>query len=61
MADSSLSTRRDFFRGTLLAAAGITLNMPALARNPRKGKMRIGMISDVHQDIMHDAMDRLRA
>ena len=61
MADSFSSTRRDFFRGTLLAAAGLTLNVPALARNSRKGKMRIGMISDVHQDVMHDAMDRLRA
>lgn len=56
-----ISARRDFLRSALWASVGVTLPIPALCRSPRKGKVRIGMISDVHQDVMHDAVERLRA
>ncbi len=61
MAELPQPLRRDFLRCTLLTSIGMTLPIPALSYSGRRGKMRIGMISDVHQDVMHDATDRLRA
>jgi len=53
--------RRHFLTRSLGAAAALTLPLPALARSTAKGKLRIGMISDIHQDVMHDGMKRLAA
>jgi 3',5'-cyclic-AMP phosphodiesterase len=61
MAHTKLTARRDFLRSSIMASCGISLSIPALCNSARKGKLRIGMISDVHQDVMHDAEDRLRA
>jgi predicted phosphodiesterase len=55
-----LSRRRFLARATGTAAA-LTLPLPALARakGKGKGKVRVGMISDIHQDVMHDGLRRL--
>lgn len=54
--------RRDFLRQSSLLAAGATASFPLpLAASGRKGKVRIGLIADVHQDIMHDGPARLQA
>lgn len=51
--------RRHFLARVSGTAAALALPLPALARADGKGKIRIGMISDVHQDVMHDGMHRL--
>jgi len=47
------------------AAAGTLLAAPALRRlradAPASGKIRLGLISDVHQDVMHDGVERITA
>ena len=53
--------RRRFLASSFGTAAALTLPLPALARANAKGKLRIGMISDIHQDVMHDGMSRLAA
>jgi len=53
--------RRHFLARVSGTAAALALPLPALARATGKGKIRIGMISDVHQDVMHDGMHRLGA
>ena len=63
-----MTTRREFLKTSLalttsLAASAIVA--PALLRasedQPASGKLTIGMITDVHQDIMHDATERITA
>lgn len=54
-------TRRRFLARATGTAAALSLPLPALARAPGKGKVRIGMISDIHQDVMHDGIKRLGA
>jgi 3',5'-cyclic-AMP phosphodiesterase len=51
--------RRGFLGYSLGAVAALGIPLPALARGGGKGKIRIGMISDIHQDVMHDGMQRL--
>lgn len=51
--------RRRFLSRSLGTAA--TLPLPALASTKQRGKIRIGMISDIHQDVMHDGIKRLNA
>lgn len=54
--------RRHFIKGTGLATAGAFLSFPLpLGAAGSKGRLRIGLIADVHQDIMHDGPARLRA
>ena len=53
--------RRRFLGRTLGAAGALAIPLPALARSAAKGRLRIGMISDVHQDVMHDGIRRLGA
>lgn len=62
-----MSTRRQFLRdagGLVIGAAcsGSTWSAPGLlgAEAP-KSPVRIGLIADVHQDIMHDGVERLTA
>lgn len=56
--------RRRFLASTA-AAAGTLLAAPALRRlradAPATGKIRLGLISDVHQDVMHDGVERIAA
>lgn len=52
-------SRRRFLTTTLGAAA--VLPLPALARSNAQGQLRIGLISDIHHDVMHDGMQRLTA
>jgi 3',5'-cyclic AMP phosphodiesterase CpdA len=54
-------SRRHFLAGASATAAALALPLPALAAANGNGKIRIGMISDVHQDVMHDGMKRLAA
>ncbi len=53
--------RRCFLTRSLGATAALTLPLPALARANARGTIRIGMISDIHQDVMHDGIERLGA
>lgn len=54
--------RRTFIKqgGLLAAAATVSFPLP-LGAAERKGRLRIGLIADVHQDIMHDGPARLQA
>lgn len=54
-------TRRCFLKGTLGAAAALTLPLPALARSSATGKLRFGVITDIHHDVMHDGIARVSA
>lgn len=56
----NLNRRRFLMRASGTAAA-LTLPLPALAGTNAKGKVRIGIISDIHQDVMHDGLQRLGA
>lgn len=49
--------RRHFL--TTCAGALCILPVPALARATGAGKLRFGLITDVHQDVMHDGQQRL--
>ncbi len=53
-------SRRRFLAGGIGASAAC-LTLPALARSAAKGKFRLGVITDVHHDVMHDGMKRLSA
>lgn len=55
--------RRCFLKATAAAAAwsfGIDLG-PVAAAARLEGEIRIGLIADLHHDLMHDGMERLRA
>lgn len=57
-------TRRDFLRVVPVAAvAAATANRTTAGRLPVEGRaaLRFGLIADLHQDIMHDAVDRVTA
>lgn len=51
--------RRRFL--TRLSAAALSLPLPALAAAGGRGRVRLGMISDIHHDVMHDGPRRLGA
>ena len=51
-----MTNRRDFL--TTCAGALCTLPIPALAA-AGEGKVRFGLITDVHQDVMHDGPERM--
>lgn len=54
--------RRDFIsRSALLGGAAILPWNPVLANSNVSKKLRIGLIADLHQDVMHDAEERLDA
>lgn len=54
-------SRRRFLAATGAEAAALCLPLPALARAAGAGKLRIGVITDVHQDVMHDGLERITA
>lgn len=57
------ANRRTFLAGS--GAAGLTFVAPelgsAVGEAPSDGRLRLGVISDVHQDVMHDGVDRITA
>ena len=54
--------RRDFIKQSGLLGAGSVLSFPLTAgASGSGGKVRIGLIADVHQDIMHDGPARLKS
>ena len=54
--------RRAFLKGTALAATSTYLApWPAWAQQSESKPLRIGVIADIHKDVMHDADDRLSA
>ncbi len=56
------TSRREFINKAGLFTSGfiISLQAPALIRN-MEGPVRVGLIADLHQDIMHDGEKRLDA
>ena len=53
--------RRDFITKSVLAAGAITLPIDVNASNLRSKNIEIGIIADVHQDVMHDGEKRLQS
>lgn len=61
---SPIITRRTMLSWTGLGVASAVLPLPQLARaawgaSRLAGPVRLGLVADVHQDVMHDAMDRI--
>ena len=57
-----ITTRRDFFRATVVAATSIILPRQVMARLGKiKKHIKLGLITDLHQDVMHDGPARLEA
>ncbi|MCP5545104.1 MAG: metallophosphoesterase [Akkermansiaceae bacterium] len=56
-----MSTRRRFLAGAGATAAGCCFALPVLAASGGRRLVRIGLIADVHKDIMPDADERLLA
>jgi len=56
--------RREFLSAAAAAAAAVFV-APQLRRlraeAPADGRIRLGLISDVHQDVMHDGVERIAA
>ncbi|HIG85342.1 MAG TPA: hypothetical protein EYG40_03025 [Verrucomicrobia bacterium] len=62
MKQKFISSRRDFFRATGVATTSIILPRQVMARLGRiKKPIKLGMIADLHQDVMHDGPARLKA
>ena len=54
--------RRDFFRSTGVVATSILLPRQVMAALSKiKKPIKLGMIADLHQDVMHDGPARLKA
>ncbi len=54
--------RRDFFRSTGMVATSILLPRQVMAALSKiKKPIKLGMIADLHQDVMHDGLARLKA
>ena len=54
--------RRDFFRSTGVVATSILLPRQVMAALGKiKKPIKVGMIADLHQDVMHDGPARLKA
>ena len=51
--------RREFMKTTALGAAGFLFDIPAFGNDASRDVLRFGLISDVHQDIMHDSIYRI--
>jgi predicted phosphodiesterase len=62
MKDKIISSRRDFFRSTGVVATSIFLPRQVMAALSKiKKPIKLGMIADLHQDVMHDGPARLKA
>lgn len=53
--------RRRFLRSLAATSAALSFPLPGRAREAGPAKIRIGLITDVHKDIIHDADSRLQA
>ena len=54
--------RRDFFRATGVVGTSILLPQQVMAALGKiKKPIKLGMIADLHQDVMHDGPARLKA
>ena len=54
------SNRRDFLKLSSLAGAAMVLPIDVFADNGLRENIEIGLIADVHQDVMHDGEERLQ-
>ncbi len=54
------SNRRDFLKLSSLAGAAMVLPIDVFADNGLREHIEIGLIADVHQDVMHDGEERLQ-
>ena len=62
MKERIISPRRDFFRSASVMATTILLPRQVLALVTKiKKPIKLGMIADLHQDVMHDGPFRLKA
>jgi len=62
MKDKMILPRRDFFRSTGVVATSIILPRQVMAALGKiKKPIKLGMIADLHQDVMHDGPARLKA
>ena len=62
MKERIISPRRDFFRSASVMATTILLPRQVLALVMKiKKPIKLGMIADLHQDVMHDGPARLKA
>jgi Icc protein len=60
MKEKIMLPRRDFFRSTGVVATSILLPRQVMAALSKvKKPIKLGMIADLHQDVMHDAPARL--
>jgi predicted phosphodiesterase len=55
------SSRRDFIKISSLASTAIVLPIDLFSSIIVREPIEIGLIADVHQDVMHDGEDRLQA
>jgi predicted phosphodiesterase len=61
MKERIISPRRDFFRSASVMATTILLSRQVLAVVTKiKKPIKLGMIADLHQDVMHDGPARLK-
>ncbi len=62
MKNKMILPRRDFFRSTGVVATSIFLPRQVMAALSKiKKPIKLGMIADLHQDVMHDGPARLKA
>ncbi len=62
MKKTFISPRRDFFRATGVVATSIILPRQVMAALAKiKNPIKLGLIADLHQDVMHDGPARLKA
>ncbi len=62
MKEKTMLPRRDFFRSTGMVATSILLPRQVMAALSKiKKPIKLGMIADLHQDVMHDGPARLKA
>lgn len=57
----SENSRRNFLKASTLAGAAMVLPFDVLGVNLGREKIEIGLIADIHQDVMHDGEERLQA
>jgi 3',5'-cyclic-AMP phosphodiesterase len=55
------TTRREFLKELVLTSATLAWAARVMADTPLSRRVTFGLISDVHQDIMPDAVERIRA
>ena len=58
--DNKNSSRRDFLKVSSLAGAAMVLPINVFSANTGREDIEIGLIADIHQDVMHDGEERLQ-